>query len=336
MLKKLMRVKAAGVTNANCFLRTLVSDWNSFTAVQIDTTLTLGDHSNMGWSPLLNTLQRVLEPLPVRGKGRLSKIVFRFLSADEAECHPLPSVTVHVRPEKWIERLMWAGAYERELVELFKRVLKPGMTVLDLGANIGYFSVLAAGLVGKSGQVYSFEPAPTCFAQLKKNLAAFAWAQAYPAAIADAPGTACFHFSDEANETGWGSLLAEERGSTRESVVPVIRLDDWARERAIGRVDFIKMDIEGGEFRALQGARELLERYRPVLVAELNEVCLARDGRQPEDVLALLRAAGYDNFAFNEGVLAVPREARHQIREIASLSAPSLDLQLETRASVRS
>ena len=308
-------------------------DWNSSRAAQIDAILIPGDHSNMGWSPLLNTLQRVLEPLPVRGKGRLSKIVFRFLSAEEAECHPLPSVTVHVRPDKWIERLMWAGAYERELVDLFKRVLKPGMTVLDLGANIGYFSVLAAGLVGQSGEVHAFEPAPTCFAQLKRNLAAFPWAHAHPAAVADAPGTACFHFSDKANETGWGSLLTEDQSSTRETMVPVVRLDDWAGEQAIRRVDFIKIDIEGGEFRALQGARELLRRYRPVLVAELNSVCLARDDRKPDDVLGLLRRADYDTFSFNDGVLALPREARHKTAEIKSLSAEPVDLQAQPVAS---
>jgi len=311
-----------------------VPDWNSSAAVQIDAVLIQRHHSSMGWSPLLNTLQRILEPLPVRGKGRLSKVVFRFLSAEEAECHPLPSVTVHVRPDKWIERLMWAGAYERELVDLFKRVLKPGTTVLDLGANIGYFSVLAAGLVGKSGQVHAFEPAQTCFTQLTRNLAAFPWAHAYPAAVGDAPGTACFHFSDKDNATGWGSLLPGEEASTRETMVPVVRLDDWARQQAVQRVDFIKMDIEGGEFRALQGATELLSRYRPIVVAELNSVCLARDDRQPDDVLALLRAAGYDNFAFNDGVLAVPREARHQMVKIEGLRAEPLDLQPDTEASV--
>lgn len=321
-------------SDCGCAIRTLVPHWNSFRAAQIDAVLTLGDHSNMGWSPLLNTLQKVLEPLPVRGKGRLSKVVFRFLAAEEAECHPLPSVTVYVRPDKWIERLMWAGAYERELVDLFKLVLKPGMTVLDVGANIGYFSVLAAGLVGESGQVHSFEPAPTCFARLKRNLAAFPWASASAVAVGDAPGTACFHFSDKANETGWGSLLSEGDACTRETTVPVVRLDDWAREQGIGRVDFIKMDIEGAEFRALQGATELLSRYRPVVVAELNSVCLARDDRQPSDVLAQLRAAGYDNFEFNDGVLAVPREARHQMVEIESLSAAPLDVQPAREASV--
>ena len=67
------------------------------------------------------------------------------------------------------------------------------------------------------------------------------------------------------------------------------------------------MDIEGGEFRALQGAQEALSRFRPVIVAELNAVCLARDHRKPEDVLALLRGLGYGCSPFKDGVLAIPQ-----------------------------
>lgn len=281
-------------------------------------------------SPLLNILQRILEPLPLRGKGRLSELVFRVLPTREAECHPLPAVTVHVRPDVWIERLMWAGAYEPELVSLFKRVLEPGMVALDVGANIGYFSALAAGLVGEAGMVHAFEPAPACFAQLKRNLAAFPWADASPVAVADASGAACFHFSEKPSQTGWGSLLSDKNAAMQETEVPVITLDQWAREQGIRRVDFIKMDVEGAEFRALQGAKQILNRHRPIVVAELNSVCLARDGRQAADVLALLRGAGYDNFAFNDGVLAVPTESRDQIGKLERFGAVPLDREMET------
>lgn len=288
----------------------------------------------MGWSPFLNTLQKVLEPLPIRGKGRLSQAVFRMLPTSEAECHPLPTVTVHVRPEVWIERLMWAGAYERELVSLFKRALGPGMVALDVGANIGYFSVLAAGLVGETGLVHSFEPAPACFSQLKRNLAAFPWADASPFAVADESGVARFHFSEKPSQTGWGSLLSEENAAMQETEVPVITLDEWVREQGIRRVDFIKMDVEGAEYRALLGAVEILQRYRPIVVAELNAVCLARDGRRPEDVLALLRAAGYDTFGFNDGVLALPLEGHGWIGEMKDLGAVPLDAHAAIEAPV--
>jgi FkbM family methyltransferase len=265
---------------------------------------------------ILNTFQRVLEPLPIRGKGRLAVAVLSRVGEREVQCHPLPGVTVFLQPDKWIEQLMWAGAYERELVNLFKKMLIPGMTVLDLGANIGYFSVLAAGLVGNSGQVHAFEPAPTCFARLKRNLAAFSWAHVHSIAVGDEPGTARFHFSHKGNETGWGSLLSPENSSTQETMVSVVRLDAWAHEQAIRRVDFIKLDVEGAEYRALRGAEALLRRHRPVVVAELNDVCLRRDHREPQDVLSLLRAVGYSTFSFNEGVLGIPKEGCNRARAL--------------------
>ena len=269
---------------------------------------------------ILNTLQRVLEPLPIRGKGRLALAVLSRVNEREVQCHPLRGVTVFLEPDKWIEQLMWAGAYERKLVNLIKKVLMPGMTVLDLGANIGYFSVLAAGLVGNSGQVHAFDPAPRCFARLKKNLAAFSWAHAHSIAAGDELGTASFHFSDKANETGWGSLLSADNASTQTTTVPVVRLDTWAHEQAIRRVDFIKMDVEGGEYRALRGAEALLRQHRPVVVAELNDVCLGRDHRTPQDVVSLLRTAGYNTFSFNEGVLGIPKDGGNQTGALHDLT----------------
>jgi FkbM family methyltransferase len=262
---------------------------------------------------ILNALQRILEPLPIRGKGRLAVAVLSRLGEREVECHPLRGVTVFLQPDKWIEQLMWAGSYERELVKLFKRVLAPGMTVVDLGANIGYFSVLAAGLVGNTGQVHAFEPEARCFARLKKNLSAFPWAQAHSIAVGDQAGTARFYYSQKGDETGWGSLLSrKDNASAQETPVPVTSLDAWTREQAVRHVDFIKIDVEGGEYRVLKGAEALLSRYRPIIVAELNEVCLRRDRREPTDVLSILRRAGYNMFSFNDGVLGIPQDRGDQ------------------------
>jgi FkbM family methyltransferase len=207
---------------------------------------------------------------------------------------------------------MWAGAYEPELVNLFKKVLKPGMIVLDVGANIGYFSALAAALVGNCGQVHAFEPAPPCVPRLKKNLVPFPWAHAYFNAVGDELCTTRLYYSDRGNETGWGSLLSKENTSTDETMVSMVRLDDWASSRAVRRIDFIKLDIEGGEYRALKGAESLLRQYRPVVVAELNDVCLRRDSRMPQDVLLLLRTMQYNTFSFNDGVLGIPKDGASQ------------------------
>ena len=80
----------------------------------------------------MTVLQRALELLPIRGKGRVAEMVLSHMTG-EIDCHPLPGVTVHLRADQRIERWMWAGAYESELVSLLKRTLQPGMTVLDIG-----------------------------------------------------------------------------------------------------------------------------------------------------------------------------------------------------------
>src|ERR1700730_8339593 len=229
----------------------------------------------------LNILQRAIEPLPVRGKGRLAEAIFRHVRSPELECHPLPGITVSLRANQRIERWMWAGAYERELVQLMKRTLKSGMTVLDVGANIGYLSALASGLVGNKGQVHAFEPMPQNVSRLRQNLSAFRWAHLYPYAVGEASGKARIYFNE--SEAGWASLLVSDDLGGRADV-DVIRLDDWVRVQAIDRIDLVKMDIEGGEFRALRGAQEMLSRFRPIVVAELNAACLARAHHKPEDL----------------------------------------------------
>lgn len=220
---------------------------------------------------------------------------------------------------------MWAGAYERELVKLFRKALMPGMVILDVGANIGYFSVIAAGLVGKGGEVHAFEPEIACFGRLKKNLALLPWAHAHCIAVGDYSDSGSFHYSQKPGQTGWGSLMrGGDNVSAEKTLVSVTSLDIWSCEHAIHRVDFIKMDIEGGEYRALKGAESMLRQYRPVIVTELNEVCLRRDGRVPLDILSELHAAGYNTFSFNGGVLGIPQESSEQNDALADFTVQRL------------
>jgi len=267
----------------------------------------------------LNAFQRVLENLPVRGKGRLANLIFNAVGDVEVECHPLPGLTVYLDPSQRIERLMWAGAYERELLALLRKVLKPRMTVVDVGANIGYFSSISAALVGKQGAVHSFEPVPRCFARLRKNLAAFPSACAYSCAIGDAVGHATIHFDEV--ESGWGSLL-DDKTLQSATEVEVMTLDTWARRENLKALDFMKIDAEGAEYRVLKGAQEVLLKFRPAIVAELNAPCLARDQRTPKDVTDLLKAADYSTFSFNDGALAIPKEDNKAILDLAEWTQP--------------
>jgi FkbM family methyltransferase len=239
----------------------------------------------------LKALQVLLNRLPIRGRGRIADAVLSGKNG-EFECHPLPGVTVFLRANQRIERWMWAGVYEPELVSLLKKTLKPGMTVLDLGANIGYFSAIAAALVGEKGEVHAFEPMPENLARLRKNLQPFPWATAHPYAVANVSGEVPIHYS--AKEAGWASIHSEHdlRDLPCTSAVSAIRLDDWLQSRPMNRIDFIKLDIEGSELDALESARRILSDFHPAIVAE------TKLGWHHDEIRELLSAAGYQCQAF--------------------------------------
>ena len=142
------------------------------------------------------------------------------------------------------------------------------MTFLDLGDNIGYFSVIAAGLVKDNGQVQTFEPMPENLTRLRKNLAPFPWAMAQPYAVGNVTEEVPIYYSDK--EAGWASIH-DQHGLGNlpcNSTVSVIRLDDWLQRNSVNRLDFIRLDIEGSELDALLGARRMLCHFHPTIVAE--------------------------------------------------------------------
>src|SRR5207249_4760314 len=135
-----------------------------------------------------------------------------------------------------------SGSFERPLVKEFTRVVRQGMTVVDIGANVGFYTLVASRLVGAAGQVVAFEPDPRLHGYLTRNLQDNNCTNviARQAAVTDHAGTARF----TSDPGGTGGRVSEEAGDAVEAVA----LDDLDLD-----VDVVKMDIEGGEVRALAG-----------------------------------------------------------------------------------
>ncbi|MDX2193725.1 MAG: FkbM family methyltransferase [Gemmatimonadales bacterium] len=192
------------------------------------------------------------------------------------------------------EDLVSLGVWERAESARFLALVAPGMTVLDVGANIGWYTMLAARAVGPAGRVIAVEPDPDCCDRIRRAAAAngHAHVTVVQAAASDRAGRATFHLDAES----WGhSLGAANVGRPAGTLeVETRTLDAIAAELPPpGRVDVLKVDVQGAEGMALAGAAALLRRDRPALLMELEPGRLRAMGTDPLSLLESLEALGY-------------------------------------------
>lgn len=185
--------------------------------------------------------------------------------------------------------------YEPEVRELLLKQLRPGMTFIDCGANIGYFSMLGAGIIGKEGRLLSLEANPETFKLLQRNLAVNGLKDGIHAAIGEEVGEVTLFMPDDGDvysSVRTGGLVAEK--GARAFKVQGRRLDDVVTEAGLSRVDWIKIDVEGAELGVLRSSRETLRRHRPHVVLEYGTVTWGAFGAKPDDLLKLAEELNYD------------------------------------------
>jgi FkbM family methyltransferase len=177
--------------------------------------------------------------------------------------------------------------WEPEMVEFLSKIIKPGWTVMDLGAESGYFALLMSQLVGSSGHVYAFEADPVSIARIKKSVEInrFSNITVVGKAVSDQPGTATFYPDGMRGALGY-HRFGNQDGITVEcaSVDSVIPPD--------ANVSFFKMDIEGSEWKALRGMQRTLKSCNS-LITEFLTPGLRRTGGEPWDYLKQLADAGF-------------------------------------------
>jgi FkbM family methyltransferase len=193
-------------------------------------------------------------------------------------------------------RLYYHGAFDNnDIRELAKR-LGPGSVFFDVGSYFGYYSMIVSHETGGAAAVYAFEPVPANYALLTGNceLNRLENVHAFQLAVSDSAGEVSFEIPPEANG-GIGRIAGPDGGGSVETV-PATTLDRFVEEHGIQRLDAMKVDVEGAEMRVFDGARKTLEKFRPVLVVELNPPCLERFGTSGDELVSEIRSLGYDIF----------------------------------------
>jgi FkbM family methyltransferase len=192
------------------------------------------------------------------------------------------------------------GRFETDTAECLKKIVQPGFTVLDIGANVGAHTLPLAELVGNGGRVIAFEPTSYAFGKARANCdlnprlaGRITLEQAMLTDALELPGEIYSSWplddTDGLNEHHCGALKSTDGAKA-------ISIDSYLVSNGIKKVDLVKLDVDGFEVRVLRGARKLLHEYHPQIVLELAPHQFTHPGESFEDFIALLKDAGYSLF----------------------------------------
>lgn len=190
---------------------------------------------------------------------------------------------------------MYKSMVEARDVRSVASLVAAGSTVVDVGANIGFFTVLLARRVGARGLVISIEPEADNFASLQRrveHLGLDGVVSLVNAAAVENPGQAYLVLNPD--------NPADHRVADAGVAVSAVSLDALLAERGWPRVSLIKIDVQGGELRVIRGATQALRRFHPTLFVEFHEPSLARAGTSTAELLGELLALGYEPRARSE------------------------------------
>jgi FkbM family methyltransferase len=186
--------------------------------------------------------------------------------------------------------------YEKENFTFLAQQCKPGSTVLDIGAHIGLFSIIASQLAGDTGKIFAFEPSPTTIKFLEKTIRInnkekiIAPVQQ---AMSAQPGKLTFFVSEDKIDNSNSLVSYKDDRKLNGIEVDVNTIDNFAAANQLGKVDFIKIDVEGAEYDTLQGGENIFISKRPACILAIHPVPIKAKGDKLEDIYDFVKNLNY-------------------------------------------
>jgi FkbM family methyltransferase len=217
---------------------------------------------------------------------------------------PMTGCRMELDPRQWITKNWYVRAdYETGLIAVLRRFLRPGMVCMDIGANAGLFTLFMATRVGRAGMAYAFEPTAATFQWLQRNVALNALCNvvAENVAVTEQTGTVELHVGPP-DLCVYNSIAdvvhpGAKGGQFARVMVPATSIDDYCAVHGIGRVDCVKIDVEGAELQVLRGMRRVAEQNRHIVfLIEFSRMMTAACGTSVEAMAAWLGAMGFQLF----------------------------------------
>lgn len=263
-------------------------------------------------SPAVGARIRRFLAKPAREKLESVRYRLRALFSMLSVTIRLPFGAKWVLEESALDAQLRSGTFERAETRFVESILRPGMTVLDIGAHHGYYTLLASMLVGSQGRVIAFEPSPRERIRLERHIRLnnCANVRVEQIAVGASPGRAEL-FLVEGVEDYCNSLRPPAvNAETRRVSVEVVTLDEFLSSTGLTEVHFVKLDVEGAELDVLRGASNLLRQpLRPVFMVEVYDLRTQPWGYAARDIVQFLAERGYTWFGLADNGTPVPIHA---------------------------
>jgi len=208
-------------------------------------------------------------------------------------------IRIKVSPDGMYRDVYLWGDYEPYHTKIYRRIIRPGDTVFDVGANFGWFTALFARWVGGTGRVHAFEPVPFIHALAAENLALNGLGppvELNRVALGQESGLLTIH-TYAGLPHGHATVADLARDDVVDHVCTVRSLDEYCAENLVESIRFMKVDVEGFEPDVFLGGPDILsERNAPVIAFEVNRECLDARALRSADVIGILRSFGYTDF----------------------------------------
>ena len=250
--------------------------------------------------------------------------IYKRLTNNHLDINLLPQVKLRCYPNSYsASAALYCGLYDYDEMNFLLRYLRSEDLFIDVGANIGIYSLLACSIIDR-GQVYSFEALSTNYQRLQENIELnnFTQAKLFSLAISDRSGNISF------NVTGNDSTaFIGEDSQANTIVVPTDTLDNIAKNIEIDNLTLVKMDIEGAELLALKGARSLLQQQRPeVWILEINDT-VEHFGHTKKDIIDFLQSYNYDLYHYDakKNQISLVDWSKHQGNNVLAIANSALD-----------
>jgi FkbM family methyltransferase len=253
---------------------------------------------------ILNYIESKVDNSSIRINNSISDWEMKFNKQDYFDFEFNDKTKIRLYKDSVLSKLIYDG-FETDEINFIKKELKIGDIFIDIGANIGLFTLIASNAVGENGKVISFEPSPITFSRLKENfqLNGVKNVDARNIGLSDKIGCLNFYVSNNGYDA-WNSFAMSKDDKLLDMIqVNVSTLDIELNEIDKKLIKLIKLDVEGWEKYVLNGGIELLKNYSPTLMVEFTEQNTFNAGYYVQDLFEILENIGYKWYRITNGEL---------------------------------